>query len=257
MDMINKVGNKSDAVDSGVEEETGIPKPNETPIVKEKRPFYSIVKWSVIFAFITTYTHFFGLSFVKGKLQAAGFYSSDLSLDVNETLHEAAAATQVGLFAIAKHFFSEEKFQTALILFISLPTAFLMVANWPLLVKLFGFVSVGGSKFQNKYVSPLKKLMVSILLGGIGFAFPYFITMTMVFIVSMVWLGMSIGQNLGEMHTELLISNKVCKPLPEAEESVARECMMVQLNDGSILSGHILHQEKDRLFFSLIMVAIY
>lgn len=249
METVNEVENQDSNNGSDLEKEISKSQPNETPIVKEKRSFHSMIKWSVVFAFITTYTHFFGFSFVKGKLQAAGFYSSDISLDVNETLHEAAAATQVGLFAIAKHFFSEENFQTALVLFISLPTGFLIVANWSLLVKLFSFVTVDGSNFQNKYVSPLKKLTASILLGGIGFALPYLITMIMVFAVSMVWLGMSIGQNLGEMHTELSITNKVCKPLSEAKGSVARECMIVQLNDGSILSGHVLHQEKDQLFF--------
>lgn len=248
MEKISSLDNQNGAEHSDLTRETSTSQASEAPGAK-KRPFHSMIKWSVVFAFITAYTHFFGFSFVKGKLQAAGFYSSDLSLDVNETLHEAAAATQVGLFAIAKHFFSAENFQTALVLFISFPVGFLIAINWSLLAKLFDFVAVGQSKLQSKYISPLKKLIVSILLGGIGFALPYLVTMIMVFVVSIVWLGMSIGQNLGEMHTKLLINNKVCKPLSEAKGNVARECMIVRLSDGSILSGHILHQEKDRLFF--------
>lgn len=255
MESINDVDIKNSADDSGLVDETNKSPSNETPAAKEKKPFQSMIKWSFVFAFITTYTHFFGFSFVKGKLQAAGFYSSDISLDVNETLHEAAAATYTGMGSVAKHFFSEENFKTAIVLAVSLPVTYLFLLGLKYLK------SVGGLKrprkaveyiklnFIDKYIAVIKSVVIPFLLAIVGFFLPYIASMIIVTLISVLWLGMTLGQNLGEAYTEALIESKVCKPLSEVKTDIVRGCMAMQLADGSVLSGRILHQDQSTLFF--------
>ncbi len=254
METVNEVDKQNNA-DNSVLKEVNKPPPNEKPAVTEKRPFHSMIRWSVVLAFITTYTHFFGFSFVKGKLQAAGFYSSDISLDVNETLHEAAAATYKGLDSIAKSFFSYETFQTAIFLAVMLPSAFLFIIGLRYLEKTSrlekanNIVQSVKAKFQKKYVEAVKHTLVTAMLAIVGLMLPYLSVMLIVTVISIAWLGMSLGQNLGEAYTKELIEKKVCKPLSEAKEDIYRSCMAIQLADGSVLSGRILHQDQSQLFF--------
>ena len=255
METVSGMENQNSTADSGLVKATDKSPSNEAASVAQKRPFYSMIKWSFLFAAATTYTHFFGFSFVKGKLQAAGFYSSDISLDVNETLHEAAAATQMGLYSIAKHFFSDENLQTAIVLAISLPVAYLILIGLLHPEKFKGIDKVKGvvqkikSKFCNKYIGAIKRTLISAMLAVIGFILPYFVAMAMVTLISILWLGMSMGQNLGETYTKGLIEEKVCKLFSEAKADILQECMVMQLADGSVLSGRILHQEQAKLFF--------
>lgn len=256
MERLDKTEGKKDSHDSNQSEAKGKQSDSKkNSSAMKNRSFYSMIKWSVVFAGITTYTHFFGFSFVKGKLQGAGFYSSDISLDVNETLHEAAAATQMGLYSIAKHFFSDENFQMAIVFAISLPVAYLTLVGLAYLERTRKVdrakevIQNIRSRFRNKYSGAIKKTLISTALAGVGFVLPYLVSMAMVTFISVLWLGMSMGQNIGETYTKNLIEGKVCKPLPEAKADVVRECMAMRLSDGSVLSGRILHQEKSKLFF--------
>lgn len=256
MDTKNKADAKSNSQGSSpVEAKDKHARANKTYPAAVKKPFQSVIKWSLVFAAITTYTHFFGFSFVKGKLQAAGFYSSDISLDVNETLHEAAAATQMGLYSIAKHFFSDEVLQTAIVLAVSLPCAYLIIVGLPILESVKGIEKVNGvvqglkSKLRGGFIGFIKKSLISAILSFTGFILPYLVAMAVVTLISLLWLGMSLGQNLGETYTQNLIEKKVCKPFSEAKTDIFRGCMAMQLADGSVLSGRILHQEKSKLFF--------
>jgi hypothetical protein len=255
METVSEVDSQNSVDDSSLVKETGKSQSSEKPAVKEKRSFHLMIKWSVVLAFITTYTHFFGFSFVKGKLQAAGFYSSDISLDVNETLHEAAAATYKGLDSIAKSFFSYETFQTAIFLAVMLPSVFLFVIGLRYLEKTSRIEKASNvvqsvkAKIKNKYVKVVKNTLVTTMLAAVGLMLPYLSVMLIVTVISIAWLGMSLGQNLGEAYTKDLIEKKVCKPLSEAKADIVRSCMAIQLADGSVLSGRILHQDQSQLFF--------
>ncbi len=255
METVNEVDKQDNADDSVLKQDANKSPPSEKPAVKEKRPFHLMIKWSVVLAFITTYTHFFGFSFVKGKLQAAGFYSSDISLDVNETLHEAAAATYTGMGSVAKHFFSYENYKTAIVLAISLPVGYLILLGLRYLDDVGGLekprkaVEYIKLNFIDKYIVLIKTVVIPFLLSIVGFFLPYIASMVVVTLISVLWLGMTLGQNLGEAYTQALIESKVCKPLSEAKTDIIRGCMAMQLADGSVLSGRILHQDQSTLFF--------
>lgn len=255
METVSEVDKQNNADDSVLKQDGNKSPPSEKPAVEEKRPFHLMIKWSVVLAFITTYTHFFGFSFVKGKLQAAGFYSSDISLDVNETLHEAAAATYTGMGSVAKHFFSYENYKTAIVLAISLPVGYLILLGLRYLDDVGGLekprkvVEYIKLNFIDKYIVLIKTVVIPFLLSIVGFCLPYIVSMVMVTLISVLWIGMTLGQNLGEAYTQALIESKVCKPLSEVKTDIIRGCMAMQLADGSVLSGRILHQDQSTLFF--------
>lgn len=60
----------------------------------------ALLKVSSVLAFLTTYSHFFGYSFLKGKLEAMGFYAADVNPSINETLFLASEGLAQGINSI-------------------------------------------------------------------------------------------------------------------------------------------------------------
>ena len=58
------------------------------------------VSWAALIGFLTAYTHFFGYSFFKAKLEVVGFDNVKLSLSTEESLYYAIEALSYAVFKI-------------------------------------------------------------------------------------------------------------------------------------------------------------
>ncbi len=217
-------------------------------------PLLSLVKYSSIGAILTTYSHFFGFSFLKGKLEGAGFPFSNIDPNVNETLHQAAAATAISLNALVKAITKGELLKLGIsygalstisvlliLILIFLNERFLMKYNisgsdivkmksWPNWIKIISLVGISGIS---------------------GFLLPYIAIILLFVAIAFGWLGLTFGEQLGQNQINKAIADEICHQLDWSsyKRDVAMGCTTITLSDGSELHGASLFEDLNQQYF--------
>lgn len=242
------------ADDAGVPESQASAKTTKGPVsAEQKRP--SLVTWvkvSSVIAFVTTYAHFFGYSFVKGKILAAGFHSSNVELHVDETLYQASAGTAVGIGATLRSVLLNDTLAYLSGLF-SLFAAILVVLHFatPALQRKLGPHVDTVATWRGKFTLWVK-IPASIIFASIfAFVLPYLSVMLVLAAVIAGWAGLTAGERLGADHVNDLKQTGVCKALDwsEHEDDLVTGCTHIKLADKSSLRGRFLYLDKSQSYF--------
>lgn len=176
---------------------------------------------------ICAYANFFGYTYLKGKLNEAGFAANYIDLNVNETIFSATLGV-LHLFALLGECY------IGYIYWI-----------WGVLISVAAGLMLAGS---------IKKL--NILRGASNYVVEFmkrafsgyvFFTVLIVFLLLMV-LGYSLGQN----QMSGVIKSNVCRQLENGDfnnKSIVRGCTKTQLADGNHLSGVTIFEDSNYRYF--------
>lgn len=216
----------------------------------------SWIKVSSILAFLTTYSHFFGFSFLKGQLEQMGFYSSDINLMVNETLHLTSSGVAEGLKQIITHGLNDEAvlrngITTAIC--VSLTVAFILFQ--PTTKKVIQNLA-DTTRPKMRWLRWIKAPTLIIISGAAGFALQVIGGLLIVMLFSTLWFGLSLGNHLGRSSIESLMNQGICNSeinldaLDWSKENreVVLSCSSIQ-DSGQQVFGRIIHQDSKQLYF--------
>ena len=217
------------------------------------------VKISSILAFLTTYSHFFGFSYLKGQLERMGFYSSDVNLMVNESLHLTSSGVAEGVKLIIAHALNDEALLrngTLTAVALALTAAFILYEPASKGVARRVVAKVRPNLYWLKWLRRLKAPAIILIAGAAGFALQVIGGLLIVFIFSFLWFGLSLGNHLGRASVESLMNEGVCNheiTLEAIEWSTVKgeivlSCASIT-DEGKKVYGRIIHQDAKQIYF--------
>lgn len=206
--------------------------------------------------FLTTYSHFFGFAFLKGQLERMGFYSSDVDLMVNESLHLTSSGVAEGVKLIITHFLSDEALlrngaMSALALAIAV--AFLI---WQPSSKRATLGLISKIKPRFLWVKWLKAPALIVIAGAAGFVLQVLGGLLIMFVFSFIWFGLSLGNHLGRASIESLMNEGLCDPMvtlnaiewSAEKKDIVMSCASI-MDETEKVFGRIIHRDAKQVYF--------
>ena len=221
---------------------------------KPTRTLFGFITLSGIAAAVTTYSHFFGYSFIKGKLAAIGYGNASISPSLDESLYQLADALILFVSSFFTNGFTWETFYQAL-LFGAITFFLILVFGYRRVIKnILGSFQKDGNN-QN-YLGKFKGFWLAVIGFFFGAAIPYLGIIFVTFILSVSWLMLSIGGMLGAKYISLQIDDGVCKNTVEVDwkkypGNYTLGCVQINTgkNNSKPLYGNIIFSDKEKTYF--------
>ncbi len=178
------------------------------------------------------YANFFGYTYLKGKLNAAGFSANYIDLNINEAIYNATLGA-LHVFSLIAEYFSEY----ALWLF-----GMIFAATIITTIFVHGSKKIHVINIINKhFFSNIADFMMWLISGYVIFIAMIALLLLMIF-----------GYALGQHHMTKVIEGDICKPLQNSDFSnklMVRSCTQTPLADGKYLSGRTIFEDESYRYF--------
>lgn len=223
--------------------------PSATSRKLNRKPFRTLITLSAIATAITTYSHFFGYSYLKGQLAAIGYGNAVISLSLDESLRQSTFALTTFINSVS----STAPFKA--ILFPAIASS--------ALVFLYALVSekeVLPFTIRNRVSSAilsarkhLSKIQLT-MAAAIGFAIPYFAFSLLIVLISYSWVLLSMGEQLGIKNMSLKIESGPCSTYDQiswepGSPSFYQGCTYLKTNDGEEFIGVLIYSDEERAYY--------
>jgi hypothetical protein len=186
----------------------------------ENIKLYRLLMVPGIFATLSAYISFFGYTFLKGKLNVAGFSANYVELSVYETIFNAVLGF-LHLLKVVGNAVSVGDDATDVIIVVAI-------------------VAVGVLIIRNTAVIRLKLFNEIALIFSFAFGMALFLLILL------------LGYISGIHYMEERIDEGFCKPIVKeyfTNQKIIRGCTKIELNDGGSLSGLTLYEDTNYRFF--------
>lgn len=223
--------------------------PSATSGKSNGKPFRTIITVSAVATAITTYSHFFGYSYLKGQLATVGYGNAEISLSLDESLRQSTFA----LTTFINSMISTAPFKAILIPAIAsslLAFLYALITEKGVLPFIIRNRVSGAILTARKYLSTIRLTMAVI----IGFAAPYFAFTLLVVLISYSWILLSMGEQLGRKNMGLKIESGPCRTHDEiswdpGSPSFYQGCTYFKTNDGEELIGVLIYSGEERAYY--------
>ena len=210
---------------------------------------------------LTTYTHFFGLSYRKSYLEGAGFESVTVNLSPNESIYyaiEGLSQPLLKILASESLFFSTSNLIPGIVFSAMFPILWLVNKFSPLNNK--DSSSEKENSLQDKVHSWVQEfpnskrrtLMLSIISFFMGYVSQVVLIALLVFVLSLLWIFMSMGISLGERAGGMLVETPICKTIQWEKRKSERAigCREIQVKgQKEPLIGKRMHFDSNVTYF--------
>lgn len=223
------------------------------------------VSWAALIGFLTAYTHFFGYSFFKAKLEAVGFDNVKLSLSTEESLYYAIEALSYAVFKIDNLVVLTQASSLLIGLMVGgffIPFIFYGIKKLNVYKEshpgLKEYESIG-EYFTNLIAGKIHSFKFAFLLALpssiLTALFYVFFLGVVIYSITVFWLfailGMAVGNKTGQ---EEYVNQSVCKSFDWKDVTANRKlgCRTIDINDGDnskTLKGKRLYKDDKTTYF--------
>lgn len=180
---------------------------------------------------ICAYANFFGYTYLKGRLNAAGFSANYIDLNINEAIFSASLGALHVFSLIAEQYAEYAYWFWGMIIATSVV---LILAHES---KRFKITHVINKRFF-RYVADFMMWLIS----------GYVIFIAMIALLLLMIFGYALGQH----QMKGVIKGDVCKPLQESDfgnNPILRSCTKTRLANGKDLSGYTIFEDANYRYF--------
>jgi hypothetical protein len=199
----------------------------------------------------TAYVHFFGFSYLKGKLETLGFDYVDVDLSIQEGFYIAVEGFYPALISVLKLDFTLDLkfFIGLLVLIVLVPIMFYLMQKFPsVIVKaseqpiiervFYGSKTIKGMLLQvpvlGVYIGSVF-LGIFVLLLGIGLS---------------IWLLAALGMGAGQAKGKEMFLENVCMDASKTSDPHNyQSCRKIKTTEGQELEGRIIYRNDKYLYF--------
>ncbi|MFT4908396.1 MAG: hypothetical protein ACI978_002487 [Oleispira sp.] len=199
----------------------------------------------------TAYVHFFGFSYLKGKLETLGFDYVDVDLSIQEGFYIAVEGFYPALISVLKLDFTLKPnlFLAVLIPILLVPLMFYLMQRFPSVVVKASEQSIIESVFYRSKTIKGMFLQMPVVGAYIGSVFLGILVLLLGVGLS-IWLLAALGMAAGQAKGKEIFLENVCMDASKTSDpNNYQSCRKIKTSAGLELEGRIIYRNDKYLYF--------